>query len=1185
MADTVVTAKFRADTSDIVTKMGALQSHMTATQAKFAMTGKAMVGTGMALTKGLTLPIVAVGTAAVLAGASFEKSMKKVKAVSGATDADFKAMSNTAKELGRTTQFSASQAADGMSFLAMAGFKANEIVTAMPGVLNLAAAGQMDLAQAADIASNVLTGFGKDASELDQAIDVMAKTFTSANTDLQQLGDAMSFVAPVANAAGMKFEEVSAAIGLLGNAGIQGGRAGTSLARIMSILTQNTQKTDQQLRALGISALDSSGNLRPLNEIVSDLEQSGATAADIFGIFGQRAGPAMAALISQGSAALSDLTGELEASGGTAQEIADIQMEGFSGAMLRLKSAFEGAMIAIAETGVLDALTNIVMAGAEALSKFTEIWGKIPGPVKSTIMVVGAFAAAIGPVLIIAGKLMGMLAKMGAAWVMLNAKVAAATRAIGVRVRTMELEIKAAMIKSRTQLGALGAAAGVVGKKVILAFRTIGVAAKGLIASFGPIGIALVGITVAFEVLMNRSAKAEQAIEDLRSTVDETTGAFTDLTAAMIAEKLTLDMDPATLHALESVGISVADMTAAILEGGDAVDEIGQKFNDAIGPTGRFMALTGDTAPLVRAERAFGGAAQQADQLRGDLVMAERATKNAGEAVARTGGLVQTAAGDFDDLSDSVDDAQSSLEELNQMFGTFDKNVAAIRARDAATEYMKNLGKSLAENSRSLEGEGKAALKNRDAVIGAFEAKRKEIETWAAATGATAEEVEAEWFKMTQAVRRQLIEEGFDARDLAKFLGEDGIGVASVRVSREMTGAIETIGKDAVTRAEAMGDTVGRQLMNGVTTGIRAQQTVANRTAAAAAQSVSDAFERQAGIRSPSRVFAEHGRNLVRGIVEGLRSEQDDLAEEAMKAFTGWFENVEQELQRQVDEIVGIYDGMASQVRSAVLSALDFSSIAPEINAEGERVGLSFTDALQQQANKATAFAERIGDLVKLGLRPAAIQEVLKAGVDAGTAIADELIDGGAEAIYVTNTLVESTIAAADKIAKETADAFYGTGVAEAKNTLRGFRKEFGKGGPSYNAMQGLMDRLARSMDRESTIRIKVIREEASEIIGNFGGPRAMGGPISAGTAYLVGEKGPELFVSDRAGKIIPNMDLAGRGVPSMGPRAGAGGGVGTVINVNISAPALTDPAEVGRQAVEAIRKYERRSGPVFVSA
>lgn len=93
-----------------------------------------------------------------------------------------------------------------------------------------------------------------------------------------------------------------------------------------------------------------------------------------------------------------------------------------------------------------------------------------------------------------------------------------------------------------------------------------------------------------------------------------------------------------------------------------------------------------------------------------------------------------------------------------------------------------------------------------------------------------------------------------------------------------------------------------------------------------------------------------------------------------------------------------------------------------------------------------------------------------------------------------------------------------------------------------------------------------------------------MGGPVAARTAYLVGEKGPEIFVSDRAGTIIPNHDLGGRGIPSMGPRAGAGG-VGTVINVSISAPALTDPAEVGRQAVEAIRKYERRSGPVFVSA
>ncbi|HEY7821461.1 MAG TPA: phage tail tape measure protein, partial [Acidimicrobiia bacterium] len=493
MADTTVTARFRADTTDLQTKLGALQAQMMATSKRFSSVSQSMVSTGATLTKGVTLPIVAVGTAAVVAGATFEKSMNKVRAVSGATGSDFENMSDTAKELGRTTQFSASQAADGMSFLAMAGFEANDIVSAMPGVLNLAAAGQMDLAQAADIASNVLTGFGMDASELDGAIDVMAKTFTSANTSLDQLGEAMSYVAPIAASAGANFEEVNAAVGLLGNAGIQGSRAGTSLARVMSILTMNSSKTASALDRLGVNALDTSGNLLPLEDIIGQLETSGATTADIMNIFGQRAGPAMAALLSQGSDALRDLTGDLETSGGTAEEIADTQMEGLAGTMLRLKSAFEGAMIAIAESGVLDALTAVVQTAADGLSKFTAIWEKVPGPIKTVTVVLAGVAAAIGPILFVGGKLIMMLGTMGAAWATLNRRVQTATRTIGLRVKTMELEIKTAMIRSQTSMGALGAAAGVLKTKAVVAFRTIGAAAKGLMASFGPIGFALVG--------------------------------------------------------------------------------------------------------------------------------------------------------------------------------------------------------------------------------------------------------------------------------------------------------------------------------------------------------------------------------------------------------------------------------------------------------------------------------------------------------------------------------------------------------------------------------------------------------------------------------------------------------------------------------------------------------------------
>ena len=364
-----------------------------------------MRSAGQSLTTNVTLPIVAIGGNAIRVAAQFESAMNQVAAVSGATGKDFKDLENLAKQLGETTSFSASQAAEGMSFLAMAGLEVNDILQSMPGVLNLAAAGQMDLAQASDIASNILTGFGKDASEMNQAVDVLAKTFTSSNTNLVQLGEAMAYVAPVAASAGLQFEEVSAAVGLLGNAGIQASMAGTSLRGAISRLLNPTSEAQKILDELGITALDASGKIRPLNEIIQMLEESGATTGQIMQLFGQYAGPGMSALVSQGSDALRSLTSELENSGGTAQKIADKQLEGLNGSLKRLQSAFEGLMITIAESGLLDAATALITDLTNAVGKLAVKFRNLSPDSQKMAVAIAAVTAAIGPLLLVVSSI------------------------------------------------------------------------------------------------------------------------------------------------------------------------------------------------------------------------------------------------------------------------------------------------------------------------------------------------------------------------------------------------------------------------------------------------------------------------------------------------------------------------------------------------------------------------------------------------------------------------------------------------------------------------------------------------------------------------------------------------------------------------------------------------------------
>ena len=377
-----------------------LESALDTASSKLKKTGDKMKGLGKKMSLGITAPIAGIGIGAIMTGANFEKGMNRVAALTQATGSDFDAMRDKAKELGRTTAFSATQSADAMGFLAMAGFKSNEIVGAMPSVLSLAAAAQMDLGEAADITSNIMTGFGMEVSDLNRINDVLVKGMTSANVDLTMLGESMKYVGPVAASAGMQFEETAAAVALLGNAGIQGSMAGTALRGAMTRLLTPSEEAAATMQKLGINALDSQGNLKSMQEIVAQLETSGMSTADAMTIFGQRAGPAMLALVEQGSGALSDMTKSLEESGGIAEEVASTQMEGMSGAITEMKSAFEGLMIAISED-ILPVLTMLIDKVTPLIQKFASA----PKPIKLIVIGIAALAAIMGPILLIIGML------------------------------------------------------------------------------------------------------------------------------------------------------------------------------------------------------------------------------------------------------------------------------------------------------------------------------------------------------------------------------------------------------------------------------------------------------------------------------------------------------------------------------------------------------------------------------------------------------------------------------------------------------------------------------------------------------------------------------------------------------------------------------------------------------------
>lgn len=318
--------------------------------------------------------LLAVGTMATKVGMDFTKGMSRVGALSGATGKELQALTDNAKLLGKTTVFSATQASEAMSYLAMSGFKTNEIIETMPGLLSLAAAGQTDLGLTADITSNILSGFNLKAEESGRVADVLALAFTSSNTSLESLGESMKFVAPVASSLGFSIEEVSAALGIMGDYGIQGSMAGTSLRTVMQRLVAPTKQVQAGMDKLGLSVVDSNGNMKSLTQIIAEMEKGleGMTeaekAATLAQIAGREASSGLTAIISEGSGELAKFTQELENAGGTADKIAGEQLDNLSGDLELLKSVLEGLGIAIFE-GMDNPLRQLI----QSLTKYSEI--------------------------------------------------------------------------------------------------------------------------------------------------------------------------------------------------------------------------------------------------------------------------------------------------------------------------------------------------------------------------------------------------------------------------------------------------------------------------------------------------------------------------------------------------------------------------------------------------------------------------------------------------------------------------------------------------------------------------------------------------------------------------------------------------------------------------------------------
>lgn len=315
---------------------------------------KGLKATG-AILAGTATAIGAIGAASVKVGSDFEASMSKVAAISGATGDDLKALTDKAKEMGATTKFSASESADALQYMAMAGWKTEDMLNGLEGIMNLAAASGEDLATTSDIVTDALTAFGLSAEDSTHFADVLAQASSNANTNVGMMGETFKYVAPVAGALGYTAEDTALAIGLMANSGIKASQAGTSLRSIMSRMAKPTKEVQGAMGKLGVSLTDSNGNMKSLNEVMGDLRNgfaglSEAEAAEMAAALGgQEAMSGLLAIVNASDDDFDKLSDAIYSCDGAAKRMADTMNDNLQGQITILKSGLEGLGISLYE--------------------------------------------------------------------------------------------------------------------------------------------------------------------------------------------------------------------------------------------------------------------------------------------------------------------------------------------------------------------------------------------------------------------------------------------------------------------------------------------------------------------------------------------------------------------------------------------------------------------------------------------------------------------------------------------------------------------------------------------------------------------------------------------------------------------------------------------------------------------
>lgn len=386
MADGSVTINITGDAKGFDKELKDVKSKISGLSKETDNAGKAGSGFGKVMSAGCKVAAAAtaaVGTAiggivvaSTKVGMSFEAEMSKVQAISGASGTQLQQLTEKAKEMGASTKFSATESAQAMEYMAMAGWKTEDMLNGLGGIMNLAAASGEDLATTSDIVTDALTAFGMSASESTRFADVLATAASNSNTTVAGMGETFKYVAPLAGALGYSVEDTAVAIGLMANSGIKGSQAGTALRGMLTNLAKPSSQVAGYMDKLGLSLTDAAGNAKPLSALLQELRQKFAGLTDAqkteyaAAIAGQEGMSGLLAIVNASDSDFTKLTDAINNSSGAAEDMANVMNDNLAGAVQSLKSHAEALGIAIYDSFAVQ-MKDAVNLASDALTKLT----------------------------------------------------------------------------------------------------------------------------------------------------------------------------------------------------------------------------------------------------------------------------------------------------------------------------------------------------------------------------------------------------------------------------------------------------------------------------------------------------------------------------------------------------------------------------------------------------------------------------------------------------------------------------------------------------------------------------------------------------------------------------------------------------------------------------------------------